>query len=154
MNGLSLCHIDKQMKSLRPCSGIQEPSCCLVTKLCLTLCDPWTVARQGPLSMGFPRQEYWSGLPFSSPGDLSGPGIEPVSSALAGRFFTPEPSGKHYTNPENHINASGSMVENDQEAKDSNFCVWEGSLWYDELQNRILSLETFYLISQVFLHFS
>ena len=41
--------------------------------------------------MGFPRQEYWSGLPFSSPGDLSNPGIEPVSPALAGRFFTTEP---------------------------------------------------------------
>ena len=38
---------------------------------------PWTVAYQAPLSTGFPRQEYWSGLPFSSPGDLSDPGIEP-----------------------------------------------------------------------------
>ena len=41
---------------------------------------PWTVARQAPLSMGFSRQEYWSGLPFPSPGDLSDPGIEPRSS--------------------------------------------------------------------------
>ena len=38
--------------------------CVLVTQLCPTLCDPWTVAHQAPLSMGFPRQEYWSGLPF------------------------------------------------------------------------------------------
>ena len=38
---------------------------------------PWTVARQAPLSMGFSRQEYWSGLPFPSPGDLPNPGIEP-----------------------------------------------------------------------------
>ena len=52
---------------------------------------PWTVAHQAPLSMGFPRQEYWSGLPFLSPGDLPNPGIEP---ALAGRFFITEPSGK------------------------------------------------------------
>ena len=44
--------------------------------------------------MGFPRQEYWSGLPFPSPGDLPGPGIEPLSPALAGKFFTPEPPGK------------------------------------------------------------
>ena len=94
MNGLSLCYIDKQMKSLRPCSGIQEPSCCLVTKLCLTLCDPWTVARQGPLSMGFPRQEYWSGLPFSSPGDLSDPGIKHGSLALEADALTSEPPGK------------------------------------------------------------
>ena len=40
----------------------------------------WTVARQAPLSMGFPRIEYWSGLPFPSPGDLSDPGIEPASA--------------------------------------------------------------------------
>ena len=42
----------------------------------------WTVAYKAPLSMGFSRQEYWSGLPFPSPGDLPDPGIEPVSSAL------------------------------------------------------------------------
>ena len=54
---------------------------------------PWTVARQAPLSMGFSRQEYWSGLPCPPPGDLLNPGIEPVSSiypALAGEFFTIE----------------------------------------------------------------
>ena len=43
---------------------------------------PWTVAPQSPLSMGFSRQEYWSGLPFPSPGDLPNPGIEPGSPAL------------------------------------------------------------------------
>ena len=50
----------------------------------------WTVACQAPLSMGFPRQEYWSGLPFPSPGDLPDPGIKPtslMSPALADRFF-------------------------------------------------------------------
>ena len=52
---------------------------------------PWTVACQGPLSMGFPRQEYQSGLPFPSPGDLPDPGIKPTSHALAGRLFTTEP---------------------------------------------------------------
>ena len=58
---------------------------------------PWTVACQAPLSMGFYRQEYWSGLLFPSPGDLPDPGIKPefpVSPALAGRFFTTEPPGK------------------------------------------------------------
>ena len=54
----------------------------LVTKSCLTLVTPWTVARQAPLSMGFSRQEYWSGLSFPSPGDLPNPGIEPGSPAL------------------------------------------------------------------------
>ena len=54
---------------------------------------PWTVAHQAPLSMGFSRQEYWSGLPFPSPGDLLDPGIEPMSPALAGRFFTSESPG-------------------------------------------------------------
>ena len=44
--------------------------------------------------MGFPKQEYWIGLPFPSPGDPPDPGIEPVSSALAGELFTTEPSGK------------------------------------------------------------
>jgi len=51
----------------------------------------WTAAFKAPLSMGFSRQEYWSGLPFPSPGDLHGPGIELtslMSPALASRFFT------------------------------------------------------------------
>ena len=48
---------------------------------------PWTVVPQAPLFMRFPRQEYWSGLPFPSPGDLPDPGIELTSPALAGRFF-------------------------------------------------------------------
>ena len=48
----------------------------------------WTVARQASLSMGFSRHEYWSGLPFPSPGDLPDPGIKPASLLLAGGFFT------------------------------------------------------------------
>ena len=66
----------------------------LVTKSCLTLVTPWTVARQASLSMGFSRQEYWSGLPFPSPGDLPDPGIKLTSPALAGGFFIVEPPGK------------------------------------------------------------
>ena len=54
----------------------------------------WTVACQAPLSMGFSRQEYWSGWSFPSPGDLPDPGIEPKSPALAGRFMTTEPPVK------------------------------------------------------------
>ena len=58
---------------------------------------PWIIARQAPLSMGFPRQEYWSGLPFPTPGGLPDSGIEHVflaSPALAGGFFTTAPPGK------------------------------------------------------------
>ena len=55
---------------------------------------PWTVAHQALLSRGFPRQEYWSGLPFPFPGDLPHPGIETMSPALAGRLFTTEPTEK------------------------------------------------------------
>ena len=55
---------------------------------------PWTVAHQAPPSMGFSRQEYWSGLPFPSPGDLPGPGIEPGTPAFQADALTSEPPGK------------------------------------------------------------
>ena len=54
---------------------------------------PWTVAHQAPLSMGFPRQEYWDGLPFPSPWDHPNPWTELAAPASAGRFFTAEPPG-------------------------------------------------------------
>ena len=59
-----------------------------------SLATPWTVACQAPLSIGIPRQEYWSGLLFSPPGNLADLGIEPKSPALAGRFFTTALPGK------------------------------------------------------------
>ena len=62
--------------------GICFSSSSLVAKLCLTLVTPWMIALQVPLSVGFSRQEFWSGLPFPSPGDLPNPGIEPGSPAL------------------------------------------------------------------------
>ena len=58
--------------------------------------NSWTTACQVPLSIEFPKQEYWSGLPFPSPGGLPYPGIKPASPALAGRFFTTEPSGNQH----------------------------------------------------------
>ena len=67
-------------------------SACSVTQL--TLVTPWTTACQSPLSMRFSRQEYQSGLPFPSPGDLPDPGTEPLSltsPALAGKFFATDP---------------------------------------------------------------
>ena len=59
----------------------------LVTKLCPTLVTPWTVACQSLLSMGFSRQEYWSGLPFPFPGNVPDPAIEPGSPALQADSF-------------------------------------------------------------------
>ena len=56
----------------------------------------WTVAHQAPPSMGFSRQEYWSGLPFPSPGDLPDPGIKPSYPALEADALTSEPPGKIY----------------------------------------------------------
>ena len=67
---------------------------------------PWTVAHQAPLSMEFPGQESWSGLPFPSSGDLSGPGIKLtslVSPALVGRSFTTEPAGKPNYEPKTYF---------------------------------------------------
>ena len=54
---------------------------------------PWTVAHQAPPSMGFSRQEYWSGVPFPSPGDLPDPGIKPGSPSLQADAFPAEPPG-------------------------------------------------------------
>ena len=75
-----------------PRQGSEVPVCMLShfshVRLCATL---WTVARQAPTSMGFSRQEYWSGLPLPPPGDLPNPEIKPASltsPALAGGFFT------------------------------------------------------------------
>ena len=64
-----------------------------VTQSCPTLCDPWTVAYQAPPSMGFSRQEYWSGLSFPSPGDLPNPGIKPRSPTLQADTLTSAPPG-------------------------------------------------------------
>ena len=64
----------------------------------MSFVTPWTVVHQAPLYMGFSRQEYWSGLPFSSPGDLPDPGIEPMAPAMAPALqmdsLTAKPVGK------------------------------------------------------------
>ena len=93
----------------------------LVSQSCLTLSTPWTVVHQAPLSVGFSRQEYWSGLPFPPSGDLLDPGIEPVSlmsSALAGGFLSLVPPGKPQRCPRGrqyvrrlaHFSVAGSAV--------------------------------------------
>ena len=78
-------------------SGVEQLFICIseVTQSCQLFATPWIVAYQAPLSMGFSRQEYWSGLPFPSSGDLPDPGIEPWSPALQADALTSEPPGKH-----------------------------------------------------------
>ena len=73
--------------------------CCLVAKSCQPFCDPMDCSPPGSFVHGIPRQEYWSGLPFASPGNLLDSGFQARSPALAGRFFTVwaiklEPPGK------------------------------------------------------------
>ena len=69
----------------------------LVAQSGLTFSDPMDCSPPGSSVHDFPRQEYWSGLPFPSAGDLPDPGFKPVSPALAGRFFTTELPRKPYT---------------------------------------------------------
>ena len=66
----------------------------LVAQPCLILCDPMNLSRQAPPSMQFPRQEYWSGLAFPSPGDLPDPGIKLRSPVLQADSLPSEPPGK------------------------------------------------------------
>ena len=79
---------------MRMCSVCQLFSCIWL------FATPWTIDHQTPLSMGFSRQEYWSGLPVPPPGDLPNPGIEPMSPvfpALADGLFVTEPPGKPFS---------------------------------------------------------
>ena len=77
-----------------------------ITQLYPTLCNPWTVACLASLSMGFSRQEYWSGLPFPSPGDLPNSGIKPGSPALQADSLPTEPLGKSSENYPNFLHYS------------------------------------------------
>ena len=90
MPGPSLTYYLNPMKCYYLCAVLA----CSVIQLFST---PWTVARQAPLSLEFFRQEYWSGLPFPIPGDLTDPGLKSVflaSPVLASGSFTTEPPGK------------------------------------------------------------
>ena len=90
-------------------NGVASMMCVLIAQSRLTLYDPWTIAHQAPLSMGFSRQEYWTVLPVPSPGDLLGPGIEPRSSTLQADSLTSESPGKPNikgTKPYNHLEQS------------------------------------------------
>ena len=91
------CYVPHQSRTIKSCGFIisvfppWSHECtyvCVHAQSCLTLATPWSIAHQAPLSMEISSQECWSGLPFTSLGDLSNPGIKPASPALAGRFFT------------------------------------------------------------------
>ena len=79
--GIKLSIIDNTQKYFNKTKGFLL-GFCSVAKSCSTLATPWTVACQAPLSTGFSRQEWWSGLPFPTPGDLPDPGIKPTSPVL------------------------------------------------------------------------
>ena len=88
---------------------------------------PWTVAHQAPPSMGFSRQESWSGLPFPFPGDLSNPGIEPRSPTLEADALTSEPPGKSKCS-QSYCLSSSHVWMWELDHKDSwtlkNWCFW------------------------------
>ena len=75
------------------------PGLCAALSRVRLFATPWTVAHQAPLSMRFSRQEYWSGSPFPTPGDLPDPGIEPRSPALQADALSSEPPGKPLESP-------------------------------------------------------
>ena len=92
----------------------------LVTQVLSDSATSWAVTCQAPLSIGFPRQEYWSELLFTSLGDLPDTGIEPMSPALAGRFSTTEPPGK----PGVDLAACSNFTR-----LSLLWCSWENTVW-------------------------
>ena len=106
--------------------------CAESLQLCPIFATLWTVGHQASLSMGFCRQEYWSGLPCPPPGDLSHPGIKPVSltsPALEGGFFTPSPFNRRLTEnilgwPKSLFNVRGNANELFGHL---NFFFWRGA---------------------------
>ena len=84
----------KKKKKRKMSSGTSCAVRCLVSQSCPISVTPWTVAHQAPLSMGFPRQEFWSGLPSPTPGDLPNTEIEPRSPTLQEDSLPSEPPGK------------------------------------------------------------
>jgi len=88
-------HASLRFSLYSPGSFLHCVCVCMVSYVQL-FATPWTVVHQAPLCMEFSRGKYWSGLPFPAPGDLPNPGIEAMSPALAGGFFTTEPPGKSF----------------------------------------------------------
>ena len=95
---------------------------CLLSHVQLYV-TPWTIDRQAPLSMGFSRQEYWSGYPFPSPGDLPNPGIEPGSPSLQADSLQSKPPGKTYQSEKDpYPPVSSSCVYMTLTRRESAFC--------------------------------
>ena len=125
---------------------------CLVAQSCPTLCDPWTVACQAPLPMGFSRQEYRSGLPCPPPRDLHNPGTEPRSPILQADSLPSEPPGK----PMNTKVGSPSLPQGTFPTQESNrglpCCrriLYQQSYQGIPLKNYSLVLATCYCLAQV-----
>ena len=95
-NGISFCGDMKELTQSSVCVCVCVCVCVVVSNSL----QPHTLAHQAPLSMEFPRQEYWSGLPFPSPGDLPDPRIEPMSPALQPDALLSELGGKPHEIPE------------------------------------------------------
>ena len=98
----------------------------------LLFATPWSAACQGPLSIGFPRQEHWSGLPFPPPGDLPDPGIQPASPvipAFSGGFFTTEPPIWSNKYPKKIIQIASGSRKKDQRQVESKWILTQGKTW-------------------------
>ena len=98
---------------------------------------PWTLACQAPLTMGFTRQEYWSGLPFLSPGDVLDPGIKHVSPTLVGGFFTLVPPKKPTSRYQNNGKKEGKGNHTKNEGNG------EAQIFFFKSQERICSSSYF-----------
>ena len=98
---------------------------------------PWTVAFQAPPSMGFSRQEYWSGLPFPSPGDLPNPGIEPGSPTLQADTLPSEPPGKLMLRESSHKKTNTAWIHLHEISKIIKFIETESRMWGEEKNEKI-----------------
>ena len=89
---------------------LSSSMCAKLLQFCLLLVTPWTVALQAPLSLGFSRQEYWSGLPFPSPGYLPNPGIKPMSAVAPALQVDSSPLS-HWGSPKGSVHT---LIQNDK----------------------------------------
>ena len=152
MKDLSLCYVDKQRKNLGPCSGIQEPSCCcLVTKLCLTLCKPMDCCLPGSSVHGISQARILEWLAISFSRGSSWPRNWTCVSLTGRQILYHQGSiTRMQKTTQMHQGACWKMIRKPNMPT----FIFGKDRSYDELENKILSLETFYLIFQVILHFS
>ena len=146
-----ICHLEGNKSKLRQVGGKRIQGIwnrmCEDPLICVQLCSPTYCSLYVPLSMGFSRWEYWSGLPFPPLGDLPNPGVKPTSPALAGRFLTTESPRKPMSEYRKYIKLRKVFVYRDAqwEKDDSEFqeVVVAGQITYDCLSfsnNQIIPL--------------